>query len=144
MEVDVTIRNYQPSDHDALAGIYLQSRIQTFYWLDTTAYSLADFDADTLGETIIVALFGHEPVGFLSVWEPDSFIHHLYIHPRYVGKGIGKALLNMAASLFDVPLKLKCLKQNEHALVFYKSQGWMIIGQGEDENGVYLELNGPT
>ncbi|TFF40895.1 GNAT family N-acetyltransferase [Mucilaginibacter psychrotolerans] len=140
MEVNLTIRNYQPCDHDALAQIYLQSRIRTFYWLDTTPYALADFNADTLGETLIVALVGHEPVGFLSIWEPDNFIHHLYVHPQHVGKGIGKALLNKAALLFDAPLKLKCLKQNEHALAFYQSQGWAAFGGGEDINGAYLEL----
>lgn len=144
MEISIAIRDYLPADHDALAGLYLQSRIETFHWLDTKAYSLTDFDTDTLDEKIIVSFVDDEPAGFLSVWEPDSFIHHLYVHPRHVGKGIGKSLLNMAASLFDVALKLKCLKQNEHALAFYKSQGWAIRGEGEDENGVYLELNGPT
>jgi GNAT superfamily N-acetyltransferase len=134
------ICEYQESDHSALAVIYLQSRTKTFHWLNTDAYKPEDFDADTDGERVLVALLKDEPVGFIAIWEPDSFIHHLYVDPRWVDKGIGKALLINTLTLFDTPLTLKCLKRNEKALSFYHSRGWIITGEGEDDGGVYFEL----
>lgn len=141
MEVNhIHIRNYRPEDHNALALIYLQSRVKTFYWLNAREYTLADFDTHTEGEKILVAEQGGEPVGFVAIWEPDNFIHHLYIRPDVVRKGAGKALLNAAAAIIDAPLKLKCLLKNENALAFYQSQNWVITGDGTDANGPYFEM----
>ncbi|MBD1364004.1 GNAT family N-acetyltransferase [Mucilaginibacter sp. ZT4R22] len=145
MEVNrLLIREYRAEDRTVLAHIYQQSRVKTFYWLDISAYGFEDFDRDTKEEKILVALLNGEVAGFLSIWMPDNFIHHLYIHPGFVNKGIGKALLNVAIKLFDSPLRLKCLERNENAIAFYLSQGWIVQGEGVDANGAYLELTNPT
>ena len=137
---DLIIREYLRSDYPALSSIYLQSRTKTFYWLETSVYAPEDFDSDTNGEKILVATLDGQACGFVSIWMPDNFIHHLYVHPHWVNKGIGKALLNAAMALFDAPLKLKCLEKNVNALAFYTSQGWVVKKEGQDEDGIYLEL----
>ena len=64
-------------------------------WLDSKQFCLADFDIDVEGEQIWVALCKGKPVGFISIWEPENFIHHLYISPEYTRKGIGARLLSL-------------------------------------------------
>lgn len=138
------IRNYQTGDHDQLAYIYLQSRRQSFNWLDADQFKLEDFIADTAEENILVVEQSGKLVGFVSVWEPDNFIHHLYVHPSYVGSGIGKTLLGTVKTLSYMPVKLKCMAQNLKALAFYKSQGWVITGTGADYTGEYFEMASRT
>ncbi len=71
-------RLFSECDRNALRKIYLHSRKHAFDWMDSSLYKEDDFDRDTEGEKIWVATNGSKPVGFISVWEPDNFIHHLY------------------------------------------------------------------
>ena len=50
------IEEMQPAYRSDLQTLYLQSRIHVFTWLDTSGYSLYDFDLATLNETILVAV----------------------------------------------------------------------------------------
>ncbi|TSD65897.1 GNAT family N-acetyltransferase [Inquilinus sp. KBS0705] len=135
------IRDFSENDRDRLRRIYLDSRRATFHWLDTKAYKPDDFDADTEEERIIVAVNDKDEVlGFVSIYLANNFIHHLYIIPGLERQGIGKALLGAAVTLFDLPVKLKCLKRNENALGFYKANGWRIQAEGTDTNGEYYLL----
>ena len=131
------VRPYTDGDHAALSKLYLASRVQTFYWLDTSAYKAEDFDRDTLGEKVLVAEEEGEIMGFISLWVPDNFIHHLYVDPGCVNQGVGKLLLQAACAGFDLPLKLKCLEKNINACNFYLSQGWRILYKQADAGGDY-------
>ncbi|OOQ58358.1 hypothetical protein BC343_10355 [Mucilaginibacter pedocola] len=134
------IRNYRSADHDALAQIYIDSRSKTFYWLNTWEYTLDEFDTDTHGEKIWLAELDGAIAGFIAIWEPDNFVHHLYVDSQYVGKGVGKALLTSAMANYSDPLKLKCLVKNQNAHAFYLSRGWVVTGEGVDTNGTYWEM----
>ncbi|OEF18217.1 GNAT family N-acetyltransferase [Vibrio splendidus 5S-101] len=116
---------YQPKYLNALQAIYLESRQNTFHWADADAFKLSDFDLDTEGEEIWVAVSGDKALGFASVWEPESFIHHLYVCPRTLRSGVGSALLNTCKQHYS-DLTLKCLTANENAIGFYQSQGFVI------------------
>lgn len=131
------IRLLEPQDETRLAEIYLESRKETFHWMPENSFHLSDFDQDTLDEEIHVALDGDIPVGFISVWQPDNFIHHLYIDSKYQNQGIGKKLLNHALAKMERPAGLKCVVQNKRAVEFYKSQGWEVKETAEDEMGPY-------
>jgi GNAT superfamily N-acetyltransferase len=131
------IHEYNSSYDDDLRRIYLESRQQTFHWLDTSAYQLNDFDQATQDEAIRVALVEEKPVGFISWYEPDYFIHNLFINQAYTKQGIGKALLNCCLAEIGRPARLKCLQQNLNALKFYQSQGWRIEAEGDSEDGPY-------
>ncbi|AYL97224.1 GNAT family N-acetyltransferase [Mucilaginibacter celer] len=137
MATDISIRPFIEADRQRLSEIYLLCRIQAFYWCDSEQFHLEDFNADTESEEVYVALSGNEIAGFIAVWIQDSFIHHLYVDAAYRAGGIGKALLAMAVERYPAPLKLKCLVKNEAAFSFYKSQGWLVVGEGSDDLGDY-------
>lgn len=131
------IRDYSTSDQDRLSEIYLLSRKFAFPWLDSESFQKSDFIRDTKGERIWVCELDSLVVGFVSVWEPDNFVHHLFVHPDYIRNGYGKRLLGKAISGLFLPVTLKCQKRNTSALAFYKSLGWKEAGTGLAEEGEY-------
>ena len=134
------IREFVETDRPELQQIYLRSRQQTFYWLNTSLFELTDFDKDTVGEEIWVADDGGTLKGFIALWRPDNFIHHLYVHPQFLNKGIGKMLLTKVIEKATEPIALKCMVNNKNALAFYKSQGWRYESEGLNEGGQYYLL----
>lgn len=131
------IEAMQPGYRSDLQTLYLQSRIYVFTWLDTSGYSLSDFDSATLDETILVAVTNERPVGFISWWVPDNFIHNVYVDPSFLQQGIGKALLDRCLIEIGRPATLKCLQKNTNALSFYERQSWTIKNEGLSDDGPY-------
>lgn len=122
-----------------LQRIYLESRRKTFYWLeDIEDYNLTDFERDTQGEFILVALFNDKVVGFISLWMSGNFIHHLYIDEKYHGKNIGTKLLDEGIKVMNSPITLKCLAKNTNAVKFYKSKGFVEKEKGVSNHGEYI------
>ena len=133
-----TIRLFTGRDRDALRGLYLAARRHAFHWLAATDFQLEDFDRDTEGELIWVAAEGDRPVGFISVWEPENFIHNLFVHPDATGLGVGSALLDRSLDEIGRPATLKCLSQNKRAREFYLAKGWRIAAEGHGPDGLVL------
>lgn len=135
------VRPAREQDMGELAEIYLRVRRETFRWVDPDRFSLEDFAVHTNGERLFVCENENGLVaGFAAVWEPDDFIHMLYILPVFQGRGAGKALL---AALPDWPMRryrLKCLVKNTHAMTFYRKLGFEIIGDGASPEGDYKEM----
>ncbi|WP_407857551.1 hypothetical protein [Enterococcus hailinensis] len=71
----ITVKDMQESQRNELRDLYLISRKEAFYWLDSTGFKLTDFDNDTLGESVLVAVEYTKVVGFISIYLEDSFIH---------------------------------------------------------------------
>ncbi|QPJ65264.1 MAG: GNAT family N-acetyltransferase [Candidatus Nitrohelix vancouverensis] len=96
----------------------------------------------TEGELVHVAERGGKVAGFISVWEPESFIHHLYVDPEFWGMGIGTELVDFMASLTrGRPLGLKCKVGNKLAMAFYRARGFVETDErGEDEYGPWARL----
>ncbi|PST23316.1 GNAT family N-acetyltransferase [Rhizobium sp. JAB6] len=136
-----TIRPAREEDMRTLAEIYLHVRCETFRWVDPDRFALEDFATHTNGERLFVCEDGHGTIaGFAAIWEPDDFIHMLYILPAFQGRGAGKALL---AALPDWPrrrYRLKCLVKNIRAMAFYRMLGFEIIGDGASPEGDYKEM----
>lgn len=127
-------------DLPSLRALFLDARRAAFHWRPAEAFRLGDFDQQTQGEHILVATDEAGAVtGFVSVWEPDAFIHHLYVAPERQGRGIGHALLR-AAGWPGGSLRLKCLARNAGALAFYRAHGFVETGQGTGEDGDYVVL----
>lgn len=135
------IRPAREQDMQTLAEIYLQVRRETFRWVDPDRFTLEDFATHTNGERLFVCEDEHGTVaGFAAIWEPDDFIHMLYIQSAFQGRGAGKALL---AALPDWPkrrYRLKCLVRNVRAMAFYRALGFEIIGDGASPEGDYKEM----
>lgn len=108
-----------------LRTLYLASRIITFTWLDSSKFSLMDFDNDTQDELIWVAIEYSKLVGFISIQEESGFIHNLFVDHNYIKKGIGTELLQQAKEHFS-SLSLKCLIKNNKAIGFYLKHDFVI------------------
>jgi ribosomal protein S18 acetylase RimI-like enzyme len=141
---NLLIRPFDEADREKLRELYLLCRIQAFYWIDSASFTLEDFDGHTDQEDVWVAECDNEIAGFMAVWPPDAFIHHLYIDTAYRGKGIGKAMLALTAQTYPSPLSLKCLIKNEPAIQFYRALNWDIIGEGSDTLGDYFLMQRST
>lgn len=101
-----------------------------------------DFDEHTQGERVLVAVGEGKILGFASVWEPESFLHNLFVHPAFKRRGVGQALLASCARYFSGTPRLKCLKANLDAIRFYKFQGWRIVREEFGPEGPYLLMEG--
>ncbi|WP_053844820.1 GNAT family N-acetyltransferase [Paracidovorax avenae] len=137
----VHIRAASAADLPALRELFLRTRRETFVWQATEAFALDDFDAQTRGELLLVAESGAgELSGFVSVWEPTRFVHHLFVATGHLRNGVGSALLS---ALPGWPLRryqLKCLRRNQAALAFYRTVGFSEAGSGSGQEGDYLLL----
>ncbi|MGJ7040465.1 GNAT family N-acetyltransferase [Shinella sp. BE166] len=141
MSNDWIIRNFIDADRDALADIYLTRRRDTFHWIAATSFRLEDFTSQTEGELILVAeAHGGEIAGFISLWEPDCFIHMLYIDKEWQGRGAGTALLRALPGWSSNTYCLKCLVQNKRAKGFYLKHGFKVTGTGGSPEGEYEVL----
>ncbi len=146
MNPGINIRRAVAGDGVALAHIFMESRIEAFSWQNPARFRPEDFEKETAGETVFVAENGSGKIlGFISVWEPERFIHHLFIAPDQQRRGIGKRLLESLSSWLPLPYRLKCKVKNEAACSFYRKNGWVETGRGTDEHGEYLvlEFHGP-
>ncbi len=131
------IRKYTESDRCTLREIYFESRKHAFDWMDSSLFTLEDFDRDTEGELIRVATDIIYPVGFISIWEPDNFIHNLFLHLEETGRGTGTELLNVCLKEIGRPATLKCSELNTKAREFYLSRGWKVVSEWEGPDGKY-------
>ena len=123
-----------------LETIYRECRAEAT-WLPSVVKEKSDFARDTEGEALLVAVRSDdEPVGFVSVWMPDAFLHHLYVRSGSRQKGIGKGLLNALGARLPMPWKLKCLRANDGAFAFYLNQGWREVSSDVGEDGPFAVL----
>jgi ribosomal protein S18 acetylase RimI-like enzyme len=137
-----SIRPYTPADLEACAGIFDRA------WREGHPFAPRKIDASVLadeivGETIFVAEDGGQVSGFVSVYVPDSFIHHLYVEPRLRNRGIGGALLHHAVAALGGTATLKCQLGNQPALGFYRHLGWTEIVAGTNHYGAWVTLRSP-
>ncbi len=143
MQPSVTVRDFVESDRESLRELFVASRNATFSWASPGAHKLEDFDSNTPGERILVALVSANIAGFASIYEPESFLHNLFVSPQFLGLGVGGALLTHCEKYFSGVPTLKCVKLNERARRFYQSKGWTVRSEEDGPDGPYLlmELN---
>lgn len=96
------------------------------------------------GEVIYLAEIGGRFVGFVSVWVPDHFIHHLYVLPEFQRRGIGSRLLEHCQREYGRALSLKCEISNMAAQRFYRSKGWVSMECGTGIDGPWERFYSPT
>lgn len=138
MTDDITIAELHESDKEALRQLYRDVRLTNFYWMDLSSVTLSSFDLDTQGEIIFVAKVEGSVAGFISIWEPDNFIHHLFVGNQHQNRGVGTRLLNAVIPTLKSPVTLKCIKANTAAIRFYLRNGWKPKSENTSENGTYI------
>lgn len=129
-------RPAKPEDLPQMERVYLQC-VDQADWMPEESKARINFARETEGERLFVVSDGDSVLGFAAIWEPESFIHHLYVRPDVQRSGIGRLLLQGVASEIPLPLRLKCLCANHRARLFYLSLGWKIQEQGLSESGPY-------
>jgi GNAT superfamily N-acetyltransferase len=139
----VDLRAAAPGDAAAVADVFLRSR------KDLVAFApLAHLDEDVrgwvarrlipAGRTTIAVVDG-AIVGFMSVSTASdgSWITHLYLHPGWIGRGIGTRLLELALGGLPPPIRLYTFQENRRARTFYERRGFHAVklsdGSGNEE-----------
>ena len=89
------IRIFTENHRFALQNVYIESRKHALNWVDSSTFTQVDFGRDTEGELIWVAIELGRPIGFISIWESNNFIHNLFVHPDFAGCGVGTKLLDV-------------------------------------------------
>ena len=128
----IEVRPIKDSDRSALSNIYLRCRINTFPWMSKEGFKFSDFEDDTKDEKILVSTMDPKPVGFISIWMADHFIHHLFIDPNHQGQRLGEALLAEGLKIMGRPARLKCVVRNARACKFYEKHGWTIESTSQE------------
>ena len=135
------IRPALDADHPSLAELFLLARRDSFAWENVESFRLEDFAVQTEGELIHLAEDeSGNLLGFISVWEPESFVHHLFIANGHRGQGIGRALLSDLQWRLSGPFRLKCVAANVDALAFYRRLGWIATGHGSVDGIRHYEM----
>lgn len=134
----IYIQKAQKEEYDDLRKIFFNTRQEEFNWMEYDSIKLDDFDSSTEGELILTAKINNEIVGFVSIWEEDKFIHNLFVSSKFKRCGVGKALINQCVKVVELPLTLKCVRENENALNFYLSQGWTIEEEVTGKEPYYI------
>lgn len=75
---EMTIREMTLADIPALKKIYLDARVDAFYWWPDGSFKLDDFDESTEGEWVLVAELDGKIVGFSSSGS-DYFLHNFFV-----------------------------------------------------------------
>jgi ribosomal protein S18 acetylase RimI-like enzyme len=141
--IGYTIRAFVAADAKACVGIFDRAW-RAGHPFAPRKITDAVFAAETEGETLFVAADSADDVaGFVSLYAPESFIHHLYVEPRLRNRGIGRALLAHAVAAAGGSASLKCQLGNQPALGFYRHLGWTEIVAGTNEFGAWVTLRSP-
>jgi GNAT superfamily N-acetyltransferase len=134
------VRPATPADRESLESLYARCR-RLAEWLPPTERAKADFDRDTRGEDIFVAIGADGALdGFVAIWAPECFVHHLYVRAEARRQGVASALLDSLVGRFPFPWRLKCVRVNSVALDFYAKRGWRRVGEGKGIQGEYAML----
>lgn len=129
--------------HDA-AALYSRVAKATLHWLPPGGFEPEVFLEQARFETIWLAWEHGRIVGVAALYEPDSFLHSLYIDAHAQGRGIGLALLNTVAAAAAGPLSLKVETQNVHARRFYAREGFMELARGVSDGSEWILLSRQT
>ena len=135
------IRAFEEKDLLSLSQLFLLTKIESWWWLESAKWQLSDFEKLTQGEIILVAENNEQYLGFASIYLQENFLHHLFITPNFQSQGVGSALLQASERLFTGTGYLKCLSNNKHALSFYLRHDWKVINTGESEDGDYVLMS---
>lgn len=113
------------------ASLYHRVATATLHWMPPNSFTPDVFLEQARHETVWLAWEEGRIVGLAALYEPDSFLHSLYIADNRQSRGVGLALLNTVAAAARGPLSLKVEEQNIRARRFYAREGFF-----ERESGV--------
>ena len=129
MPDECIIREYRPEDFDAVTILWRISREKSlpehqrakghFFYEDRDYFR----DHLLINNRVWVVISESHPVAFIAM--KKDFIDHLYIHPDYQRRGIGKALLEFARERSPNHIWLFTLQVNVNGRAFYEKNGFV-------------------
>jgi len=130
---EVMIRKAMPTEFQACAEI-VGDWIDDTDWIPKTMsrqqLEQAFIDASEAGRTIWVAEQSGKIAGYMSV-DKEAMIHGIYLAREFRCRGIGKALINYAKSLFPSGVELEVHEPNIHGQRFYDREGFEKLDGGD-------------
>ena len=123
------IREYRPEDFDAVTILWRVSREKSLPEFQRVKGHFFYEDQDYFQNHILkenkvwVVEMDQRPVAFLAMRQ--DFIDHLYVHPDYQNRGMGRALLDHARRLSPDHLWLYTLQVNGNARAFCEKYGFV-------------------
>ncbi|MBS7545210.1 GNAT family N-acetyltransferase [Ancylobacter oerskovii] len=69
-------------------------------------------------------------LGFVTVEPATGYVDQLVVHPDHWGRGIARALIEAAAAISPAGLTLDVNEENERAVRFYATLGFVTIARG--------------
>jgi ribosomal protein S18 acetylase RimI-like enzyme len=128
MSKNFIIRDYRPEDFDAVTILWRIAREKSLPEFQRAKghffYEDRDYFRDHILKTdkVFVVESDERAVAFMAMRE--DFIDHLYIHPDFQNRGIGKMLLDYARELSPEHIWLYTLQINMNARAFYEKNGF--------------------
>jgi ribosomal protein S18 acetylase RimI-like enzyme len=122
------IRDYRPEDFDAVTILWRVAREKSLPEFQRAKghffYEDRDYFRDhmLLENQVFVVESAEVPVAFMAM--RAEFIDHLYVHPDFQNRGIGKMLLDYARQLSPGHVWLYTLQINMNARAFYEKNGF--------------------
>jgi GNAT superfamily N-acetyltransferase len=123
------------------AALYHRVATATLHWMPPNSFTPEVFLEQARYETIWLAWMNGWIVGLAALYEPDSFLHSLYVDAGRQGQGIGLALLNTVSSAARGPLSLKVEEQNLRARRFYAREGFRELESGMTDGSRWILLS---
>ncbi|MEQ9519255.1 MAG: GNAT family N-acetyltransferase [Parvibaculum sp.] len=128
-EITQHIRRASTQDGAAIANTYLRSTAKLGFLRRVHGPQSMWHHFTTLAtrQEAWVAVVNQHITGFIAL--KPGWIEHLYIHPRFQGRGAGHALLTIAKERATSDLRLWTFRQNKAALAFYRRHGFELARQ---------------
>jgi GNAT superfamily N-acetyltransferase len=130
----------RPEELDEAAALYERVATATLHWMPAGSFSAAVFAEQAADEIVFVALADRRIVGLAALYQPDSFLHSLYVEAPFRGCGVGTALLAAASEAAPGPLSLKVEVRNARARQYYAGQGFAEADRGEEGASAWIRL----
>jgi ribosomal protein S18 acetylase RimI-like enzyme len=136
--VNCKLRRAEPQDAYAVAGCFDAAYRRYFPWSRRSPMVANYAEAIALYQ-VWVALYQEQIIGALVLVpkEDHMLLANIAVHPDQQGKGVGRALLELAdAEALDQgyhELRLHTDKAMTENLALYKRSGWAEIRSGEQE-----------
>ena len=127
----ITIRRCATGDRRPCACLFETVMRKTFLQDEPAPYARGRFEQHVAGEEIWVAVSTAGPVGFVSYWAAEPFVHVLIVAEPWRRAGIGRALLRRAVTAANGPVDLKCRLASPAACRFYETLGWRAVDRDE-------------
>jgi pimeloyl-ACP methyl ester carboxylesterase/ribosomal protein S18 acetylase RimI-like enzyme len=129
----LTIRRAGPDDGLGIGDVWLAS------WRATFDFPPSHPDADVRRwlaeelvprhETWVAVDPGGRVVAVMAL--SDTMIEQLYVAPDWIGRGLGRRLVDLARERRPAGLELFCFQANQRARAFYEHLGFIAVAEGD-------------